>query len=410
MLKKAFHSRIGISPKPAVVSIILIANAFIWYFYVSSYIGDVIKSASFSNSEILTIWGINFFGMAGSAILGASLIYRLRRRMTFLRYWMLAGVILSLVPMVMNVTTSTGLIVVAAVLGLYFGLGMPTCMAYYAAVTEAGNRSRLGGIIFLLIGLGFFLLYNIGTTDAAISVLILATWRAFGLASLLFLKAEEKYIEMKSDVSYRLIASNRSFLLYFIPWSMFSLVNCMGAPVNNKFLPENLIISSAIIINIVAGISAVVGGFFADSVGRKRLTVAGFVLLGLGYAIIGLFPGNLLGWWLFTTVDGIAWGIFCTIFLITIWGDLAQGRGIEKYYAIGSLPFLLSNFLRLTIGAYVAAIVINEFAVFSFASFFLFLAVLPLVYAPETLPEKHIKERELKSYLERAKREREKYA
>ncbi|MEM4733929.1 MAG: hypothetical protein QXD70_05325 [Candidatus Bathyarchaeia archaeon] len=323
---------------------------------------------------------------------------------------MLAGVILSLVPMVMNVTTSTGLIVVAAVLGLYFGLGMPTCMAYYAAVTEAGNRSRLGGIIFLLIGLGFFLLYNIGTTDAALSVLILATWRAFGLASLLFLKAEEKYIEMKSDVSYRLIASNRSFLLYFIPWSMFSLVNCMGAPVNNKFLPENLIISSAIIINIVAGISAVVGGFFADSVGRKRLTVAGFVLLGLGYAIIGLFPGNLLGWWLFTTVDGIAWGIFCTIFLITIWGDLAQGRGIEKYYAIGSLPFLLSNFLRLTIGAYVAAIVINEFAVFSFASFFLFLAVLPLVYAPETLPEKHIKERELKSYLERAKREREKYA
>jgi hypothetical protein len=34
----------------------------------------------------------------------------------------------------------------------------------------------------------------------------------------------------------------------------------------------------------------------------------------------------------------------------------------------------------------------------------LFLAVLPLVYAPETLPEKHMKERELKNYLDKAKK------
>lgn len=34
----------------------------------------------------------------------------------------------------------------------------------------------------------------------------------------------------------------------------------------------------------------------------------------------------------------------------------------------------------------------------------MFLAVLPLVYAPETLPEKHMKERELKNYLDKAKK------
>jgi hypothetical protein len=32
------------------------------------------------------------------------------------------------------------------------------------------------------------------------------------------------------------------------------------------------------------------------------------------------------------------------------------------------------------------------------------------MYAPETLPEKQIKERELKSYIEKAKKEKEKYA
>jgi hypothetical protein len=33
------------------------------------------------------------------------------------------------------------------------------------------------------------------------------------------------------------------------------------------------------------------------------------------------------------------------------------------------------------------------------------LAVLPLIYAPETLPEKTMKDRELKSYIEKAKKE-----
>jgi hypothetical protein len=47
---------------------------------------------------------------------------------------------------------------------------------------------------------------------------------------------------------------------------------------------------------------------------------------------------------------------------------------------------------------------------FSFASFFLFLAVIPLMYAPETLPEKTIKDRELKSYLEKAQKVKEEYS
>jgi len=48
------------------------------------------------------------------------------------------------------------------------------------------------------------------------------------------------------------------------------------------------------------------------------------------------------------------------------------------------------------------------YAMLSIASFFLFLAVLPLFYAPETLPEKEIKERELKEYLKKARKIKEK--
>ncbi|MDI9576893.1 MAG: hypothetical protein QM398_02000, partial [Thermoproteota archaeon] len=47
---------------------------------------------------------------------------------------------------------------------------------------------------------------------------------------------------------------------------------------------------------------------------------------------------------------------------------------------------------------------IQKEMIFSFASVFLFLAVLPLIYAPETLPEKIMKDRDLRSYIEKAKK------
>jgi len=49
-------------------------------------------------------------------------------------------------------------------------------------------------------------------------------------------------------------------------------------------------------------------------------------------------------------------------------------------------------------------------AAFSLASFFLFLAVLPLMYAPETLPQRKLELQRLKSYVEQAKKFQEKHA
>jgi len=163
-----------------------------------------------------------------------------------------------------------------------------------------------------------------------------------------------------------------------------------------------------IIESVFGGIFAIVSGFLLDSVGRKRMAITGFVTLGLGYAILGIYPENLLSWYFYAIVDGIAWGVLFVIFVITIWGDLSYGVPSDKYYAIGVLPFFVSKFLELTIGDYIAAI-IPPYAIFSFIAFFLFLAVFPLMYAPETLPEKKIRERELKQYIEKAKKVKEKY-
>ena len=87
---------------------------------------------------------------------------------------------------------------------------------------------------------------------------------------------------------------------------------------------------------------------------------------------------------------------------MTLWGDLAEEGRKEKYYLIGGLPYLLAGFLTVMIEPYVT-IKLAPMS-FSLPSFFLFVAVLPLIYALETLPEKALKDRDLKSYLEKAQK------
>ncbi|MDH5460109.1 MAG: hypothetical protein OEW71_03630, partial [Candidatus Bathyarchaeota archaeon] len=70
-------------------------------------------------------------------------------------------------------------------------------------------------------------------------------------------------------------------------------------------------------------------------------------------------------------------------------------------------PYLLAGFLSILVKPYVTVIPLGT--AFSLASFFLFLAVIPLMYAPETLPEKKIRERELRQYIEKAKKMKEKH-
>ncbi len=409
MQRNAFVNVVGTTLKTAVVTIVLVANALIWYFCAFELLMNVVADAGFASSEVIAVFGINLLGIASTALLSPTLMYRVRRRTRFIFYWMLVGAVLSLMPVGIDISTFPTLMLFSALVGIYFGLGMPTCLGYFAASTEATNRSRLGGLIFLFIFLGFFLFIGMGIKDFVHNAILLSLLKSTGLLLLFFLKPNEKQIGQSDQVSYSFIFKNRSFLLYFIPWLMFSVVNYTAVPIVDsigKVFSDEIASLSPVIENVTAGIFAVVFGFFADFIGRKRLILAGFSLLGVGYACLGLFLGNIYAWWFYTIADGVAWGAFYTMFIMTLWGDLSQEKSSEKYYAIGSLPFLFSNFMRLSISTYVAEI--SESAVFSFASFFLFLAVLPLIYAPETLPEKKMKERELKNYIEKAQKVKKK--
>jgi sugar phosphate permease len=293
------------------------------------------------------------------------------------------------------------------VVGAFFGLGLPTFTGYFTANTQTKSRAKLGGLAVLLVVLSYAAIVAIADGSALLVAGGLAALLAINLALLVRFNPQEKIIDSKNDVSYHAVVTNRTFYLYIIPWLMLSLINDLTMQVNvNYFTTLNL--SNYILIeNILAGVSAVICGFLADSKGRKRLALMGFILLGLGYATLGLFDKDIYGAWFYITVDGVAGGIFLALFLITIWGDIAQERNGEKYYFLGLLPYLLSTLAGATIGNYVTRI-ISEGTIFSFAAFFLFAATLPLFYAPETLPDKVMKDRDLKSYIENAKKKAQK--
>jgi len=224
----------------------------------------------------------------------------------------------------------------------------------------------------------------------------------------------------EKKVKYTSVLTNRSFILYFIPWLMFTLINYMTIPIQSSIINQETYTYLAQIEAMVTAIVAVICGFVADKMGRKRLSILGFVMLGIGYAIIGLAtvgvgatiagttatvensPNLMIASTVFIIIDGIAWGIFYVLFLFTLWGDLGQDKQSDKFYFLGALPYVSSYFMQLLFTP--SLINIQAYTIFSFASFFLFLAVLPLFYAPETLPEKIMKDRDLKSYIETAKK------
>jgi MFS family permease len=393
--------------KSTFIGIIIVANSFIWYLYSGRLLSKVTLYSGFSDYQTIFVWGLYILGTVTAAVLGFTISNKAKNRISFLRIWMSIGVLLSLLPLVVDITELFQSVFFFTFAGIYFGLGMPVSLAYFAVVTKETNRSRWGGITFLSIFAGVIFLGALGITDIALNAVILAVCKLIGLIIFLSVKPIEQGALQKDDVTYGNLLGNRAFILYFVPWMMFSVANYLAIPIVNQIFSPDLFEFFMLIENIIAGVFAVISGFLGDYFGRKRLVVAGFVLLGFGYASLGLFPQNIIGWWFYTVVDGIAWGIFYTIFLMTIWGDIAKKRNSEKFYAIGYLPFLLSIFTQMYLGTAISSAV-DTLAIFSFTSLFLFLAVLPLAYAPETLPSSVFKNRELKDYLENASRMKEK--
>jgi len=405
MLRK-FLQETGIPRKGFFIVFILLFNAFTWWYIMPIIIDNLLSALNVTSTENLIIWTSYFVAIVGSGIVGSILSNKIRR-LNFLYLWMILGVVISPLPVLLNNFSVMHILAVSIIWGASFGLGMPSCLAYFADWTIVENRGRIGGIVLLAINLGaplFAILF--GIFNLIINSIILVIWRGLGVI-VFFLGPEEKIVSETKNVSFVSILRDKSFLLYFVAWLMFCLIDRFESPIQRNFLGHSY--DFVLVFGPLFGsLSAFIGGVLSDRIGRKRVVVYSFVSLGIAYAMIGIASAPLISWYLSLSILCISTGMLWVLFIFILWGDLSQSGTSEKYYTIGIIPFFLTNIIQLLSAEYVT--LIPETSAFSLAAFFLFLAVLPLLYAPETLPEKKIELRRLRKYVETAKKVREKYA
>jgi len=391
-------------------SIFLVLNSFVWYMLTYTVFNAIVNELNLLETEKLGLFTTYFVGIAVTAILGSEFFPH--ARIKSLDLWLFTG---GIATFLLTAISSDGMltdVLLAFFLGASIGIGLPSCLSYFADSTSVENRGFVSGIIWSTVGFTVlifaFLISILGQWETIVALTI---WRLFGGAGFLVLSKKHKQITHKSP-SYLELIRKREILLYLFPWVMFSLINFAEVPmlerVSNAIFGTEFFAFMQLVESVFVGIFAIVGGFVADVAGRKRVVITGFVMLGIEYATLSVFSNLQVALYLFLTLDGITWGLFASVFLTVIWGDLGESYEKEKHYTLGGLPYLLASFLSVLIEPYASAI--SPTAAFSFASFFLFLAVIPLMYAPETLPEKQIRERELKGYIEKAKKVKEKYA
>ncbi|MCW4016652.1 MAG: MFS transporter [Candidatus Bathyarchaeota archaeon] len=389
--------------------LIIVVNAFSWYFPLYILFQNALEQFQLDSTLLLTAFGIQAVAAIGFAIIGTTLLKKFPRRDLFLTVWMFIGIIVSVLLITLETFNVAYLLSVSFLSGFSLGLGFPSCLAYFGDHTKVENRGLLAGITFFASGLAILLIgLIINFSTLVTGALILAAWRGIGLLLFLLVKSKKDYPQEKQfEAPYKAVLFDKSFLLYFIPWTLFCAVNFLGVPIEINLFGEELGSLMPIGEYGVGGFVALIGGWFADTVGRKRIIIVGFVMLGIGFAVLGLFPGDVLSWYLYIIVDGIAWGIFSLMFYLVIWSELAGNRTKEKYYMLGVLPFLTASYIQILFTPFAGSV--EASSAFSLASFFLFIAVLPLLYAPETMPEKKIELKRLQKFAEDAKKAKEKY-
>ncbi len=365
-------------------------------------------SKNVSLDEMLIVAASYYASMIVSSVIGATLLReKLKEKNTLFHVTLIGAFLYVLSTLFILEKTSPSLVVVAFILGAPLGVIIPTCLTLFASYSKIEGRGRLGGIVLFLVQFFTVMIYVLASMLDAAALLVLAGWRFISATCMLFYRPFREISKSINANPMKSVIENRIFLLYFIPWFMFCLVNFTEIPVLEHFFGEEIFTIYILAVVIIVGVSAFLGGLICDLKGRRIAGILGFILLGVSYAILNLFPDADMAKLLFINIEGIAWGILYVTFIFVVWGDISEGRVREVYYLLGGFPFLLSGLIQTATQRFVNAIPI--YASFSLASFFLFLAVIPLLYASETLPEKKLRERELRSYIEKAKRVREKF-
>ncbi|MDW8040963.1 MAG: hypothetical protein RMJ03_06040 [Nitrososphaerota archaeon] len=382
----------------------LLVDMFLWYYLTLNTIAVIAEELGVEHMGLL------FAQHVGVLVGGFLGIAFLKDGLRGLLLWTFLGTSVSFLPLLTPDIVYLRFQEYFFVLGLSLGLGMPLCLGFFAKRTATENRGYIGGIVLAVsIFCATPMVSLVRLYGSQTLLLFLGVWRALGFVPLLIWSKvpwEKPTVENTEEPTLL----SRKLYLYWVPWAIFNIIDGLEWLLLRNFVRAMFsayLTSLQWVGFLFLGTFAFLGGYLSDLVGRKPVIILGFSMIGVAYAVISMVPNSLAAWFLFYICSGVSWGLFTTIFIVVIWGDLASTSAKEKYYLVGITPFFMAAVIQKFFAAHL--MFLSETSAFSLAAVFLFVAVLPILFAPETLPEKVLKERELRNYIERAKRVKEKF-
>ena len=384
-----------ISSRKFVAVTLLTSGTLAWFFLLQVYLGDILTSIVQDLFWVETGRALFFgFGIL-SAIIGSLISKKLDSKKFFIT-WIILGILSTLsLALIQGILLS---LISCIMLGVSLGFGLPGSMALIADSTTIEERGRVSGITILETFIIAFLtiaIVRILGEGILVMILLLTVVRMVSFSAFILDRSKNK--PRKEKIRFPKSAY-KEFTFYIIPWIMFAI----AAGIAWKLFPKTDEYLTAISLGTVfryvfIAIFGFVWGVVADRVGRKQPIIIGLIMLGVSFALLGfaMSPDTVL---FYLAISGIAWGSFLTIYL-AIPGDLSVSGSREKFYALVNLPLIILFSLSMLNLSF-----LDSFSVSSFSqvlSLLLFISIIPVLRAKETLQESKIRKRKMKEYTEK---------
>ena len=322
-----------------------------------------------------------------------SFISRKVDRRKFLFSWILLGILTTMLLPFFHGTFFS--IIFSLLLSVSLGLGLPASLSFIAESTVADERGRVSGIIILstfAMTFGTLILAKILSLSLMETILLSAGLRSASLLAFVL----DRFVEKKEVNRLRLQRGvYKNFLFYLLPWVMFNIASGLAL----ALIPANYaeaVANGTTVRNLFLALFGLTSGFVADRYGRKQIIIVGLLILGAGFMLLGfvISPESVF---VYLTTSGIAYGLFFVVFL-AVPGDLSSPSSREKFYAMGTiLPLTILFSLYLFPPAFLSTYPASTIS--QVLSLILFLSILPVLKAKETLPASIMRLRKIREHI-----------
>ena len=376
---------------------ILVSGSLTWVFLIIYTFEDLFQSI-ITDSIWISIGEASFLAfIAFSAIIGSFLSHKISRKKLLIISTTMGIIATASIGVI---TTEHLILPVSIFLGVSLGLVYPSFMAFLAEKTIPEERGRVAGFVIFLTFIITAFSSVLATSFGLIAVIVIGVILRSSSYIVCFLGSCER--ENGTPKSWQSIFSHKIFSRYLFPWLIFNISSglmafvFLGLPQTSDYIwAEEL---GNLLHILGAGVFGLVGGFVADRFGRKQPVILGMVLLGVAFGVLGIAPSPL-SLIAYLILSGVAWGFLIVVYT-AVPGDVAFVGSKEKFYALGIiLPLMI--YTGLPTIAVLLNIKFQAGGLSAVLSIIMFLSILPVLQAKETLSKTKTSERKMKEYVDK---------